>query len=159
MEGDLCLPGGARDLVRFAHGSGSSRKSPCNREVARALNRAGLATLLMDMLTADEVVVDVRTAQLRFDIGLLAKRLVEAADWLARQPVTRSLRLGCFGASTGVAPGRRICSGSWARSTRWRSWRGTGSRDIAVASPPRDRPPAARLTDRQRLASRAICAE
>jgi dienelactone hydrolase len=103
LEGDLCLPGGAHGIVLFAHGSGSSRRSPRNRQVARALNRAGLATLLMDLLTAEEEAVDVRTAQLRFDIGLLAERLVDAADWLPGEPTTRSLRLGCFGASTGAA--------------------------------------------------------
>ena len=86
----------------FAHGSGSSRHSPRNRHVARVLNQAKLATLLIDLLTSAEEAVDLRTAQLRFDIGLLAERLIAATDWLVRQPDTRPLRLGYFGASTGA---------------------------------------------------------
>ncbi|MBX6316330.1 MAG: dienelactone hydrolase family protein [Isosphaeraceae bacterium] len=101
LEGDLGLPDGARGLVLFAHGSGSSRHSPRNRFVARALREGGLATLLIDLLTPDEEAIDLRTAHLRFDIGLLAERLVGATDWLAQQPETRSLRVGYFGASTG----------------------------------------------------------
>ena len=103
LEGDLLIPAGARRMVLFAHGSGSSRHSPRNRRVARLLNEARLATLLVDLLTADEEQADRRGGHLRFDIGLLAERLVEAADWLGRQPETRELTLGCFGASTGAA--------------------------------------------------------
>jgi putative phosphoribosyl transferase len=103
LEGDLTLPQGAQGAVLFAHGSGSSRHSPRNRRVAGLLNEARLATLLVDLLTADEEIADRRTGHLRFDIGLLAERLVEAADWLGRQPGTRDLTLGCFGASTGAA--------------------------------------------------------
>jgi putative phosphoribosyl transferase len=103
LEGDLTVPEGAQGVVLFAHGSGSSRHSPRNRRVAHFLNEAKLATLLVDLLTADEETVDRRTGHLRFDIGLLAERLVEAADWLSRQPDTRDLALGCFGASTGAA--------------------------------------------------------
>jgi dienelactone hydrolase len=101
LEGDLVVPPGASGIVLFAHGSGSSRHSPRNRYVAGVLQAGGLATLLVDLLTPEEEVIDVRTAQLRFDIGLLARRLVDASDWLAGQPVTRDLRVGYFGASTG----------------------------------------------------------
>src|SRR5205085_6535494 len=83
------------------HGSGSSRHSPRNRYVARMLQDGGLATLLLDLLTADEERVDLRTRQLRFDIELLAERLAGATDWLAQEPDTRLLRVGYFGASTG----------------------------------------------------------
>jgi dienelactone hydrolase len=103
LEGNLSLPEGAQGVVLFAHGSGSSRHSSRNRYVARLLNEARLATLLIDLLTADEEAVDLRTAQLRFDIGLLARRLVGATDWLSQEPETRHLRIGYFGASTGAA--------------------------------------------------------
>jgi putative phosphoribosyl transferase len=102
LEGNLDVPDGARGVVLFAHGSGSSRHSPRNRFVAEALRRGGLATLLIDLLTADEEAVDLQTAHLRFDIGLLAERLVCATDWLAQQGPTRGLRVGYFGASTGA---------------------------------------------------------
>jgi dienelactone hydrolase len=102
LEGNLVVPEGARGIVLFAHGSGSSRHSPRNRYVARVLREAGLATLLIDLLTPDEEEVDLRTAHLRFDIGLLAERLVGATDWLKENPATRSLRIGYFGASTGA---------------------------------------------------------
>src|SRR3712207_2805488 len=94
LEGDLVVPPGAAGIVLFAHGSGSSRHSPRNRYVAGLLQAGGLATLLVDLLTLDEEAVDLRTAQLRFDIGLLAERLVGASDWLAEQPATRNLRIG-----------------------------------------------------------------
>jgi putative phosphoribosyl transferase len=103
LEGNLSLPTGARGIVLFAHGSGSSRHSPRNRYVADLLNHAGLATLLVDLLTADEEALDRRTARLRFDIGLLAERLVDITDWLSNASNTRHLRLGYFGASTGAA--------------------------------------------------------
>src|SRR5438270_1069241 len=102
LDGDLSLPDGARGIVLFAHGSGSSRLSPRNCHVAQLLNQAKLATLLVDLLTSEEEVVDLRTAQLRFDIGLLAERLVGVTDWLAENPETWELRLGYFGASTGA---------------------------------------------------------
>jgi putative phosphoribosyl transferase len=101
LEGTLAIPGGARGVVLFAHGSGSSRHSPRNRYVARELREGGLATLLVDLLTAEEEALDVRTRRLRFDIGLLARRLVGAIDWLAKQPESRDLAVGLFGASTG----------------------------------------------------------
>jgi dienelactone hydrolase len=103
LEGDLQVPGGARGIVVFAHGSGSSRHSPRNRQVAQELQRAGLATLLFDLLTQPEEEVDLRTRHLRFDIPLLAGRLVTATDWLARQSETRALVIGYFGSSTGAA--------------------------------------------------------
>jgi dienelactone hydrolase len=103
LQGDLTLPKEARGIVLFAHGSGSSRMSPRNRRVARMLNEASLATLLVDLLTEEEEAVDSRTGYLRFDIALLARRLIGATDWLAEQPETRALPLGYFGASTGAA--------------------------------------------------------
>jgi putative phosphoribosyl transferase len=103
LEGSLTLPADARGLVLFAHGSGSSRHSPRNRHVAGALQSARLGTLLFDLLTRDEERIDDETAQLRFDIPLLAARLRLAAEWTRRTPQTASLRLGYFGASTGAA--------------------------------------------------------
>jgi dienelactone hydrolase len=103
LAGDLTLPTDARGLVLFAHGSGSSRFSARNRAVASHLNRAGLATLLFDLLTADEELIDARTAELRFDIPLLAGRLTGTVDWADRQPILTGLPLGLFGASTGAA--------------------------------------------------------
>jgi pimeloyl-ACP methyl ester carboxylesterase len=103
LDGNLSLPDGARAVVLFAHGSGSSRHSSRNRHVARLLNEAKLATLLIDLLTPTEEAIDARTAHLRFDIGLLAERLVGATDWLARYSDTQHLRIGYFGASTGAA--------------------------------------------------------
>lgn len=103
LEGDLRMPPRARGVVLFAHGSGSSRHSPRNRYVAQVLVEAGLATLLMDLLTHSEELVDVKTRALRFDIDLLARRLVAATDWLTSQSETRDLPIGYFGASTGAA--------------------------------------------------------
>src|SRR3990170_1161292 len=102
LEGDLRVPEGSQGIVLFAHGSGSSRKSPRNRYVAQALREVGLATLLIDLLTADEEAVDLRTGRLRFDVDLLAGRLVGATDWLGENPETRGLKIGYFGASTGA---------------------------------------------------------
>jgi putative phosphoribosyl transferase len=102
-EGNLVVPVGARGLVLFAHGSGSSRFSPRNRYVAGVLEDAGLATLLVDLLTTGEEQIDLRTRELRFDIGLLAERLLAAAAWAGRDERTRGLSLGLFGASTGAA--------------------------------------------------------
>ncbi len=101
LQGNLVVPEGARGVVLFAHGSGSSRHSPRNQYVARALQDAGLGTLLIDLLSAEEERVDLRTRHLRFDIELLAGRLVNALDWLAQHPRTRHLAAGIFGASTG----------------------------------------------------------
>ena len=102
LAGDLSIPTDARGIVVFAHGSGSSRNSPRNRFVADTLRAAGLATLLMDLLTEAEEAEDVRTLALRFDIGLLARRLASATDWLAQQPDVSALPVGYFGASTGA---------------------------------------------------------
>ena len=103
LEADLSLPAGARSVVAFAHGSGSSRHSPRNRMVAEVLWQAGMATLLLDLLTREEEAEDIRTGHLRFDIGLLADRLVAAVDWLGRETGMRELAVGLFGASTGAA--------------------------------------------------------
>ncbi len=103
LDGDLAVPHAARGVVLFAHGSGSSRHSPRNRRVAADLQAAGYATLLVDLLTADEEVVDRRTRVHRFDIELLAGRLTGAADGLAGLRETRGLALALFGASTGAA--------------------------------------------------------
>ena len=102
LEGDLIIPEGALGVVLFAHGSGSGRHSPRNRFVARELQAAGLATFLIDLLTPEEEAVDLQTAHLRFDIPLLAERLVAATRWLAADPSTRGLKVGYFGASTGA---------------------------------------------------------
>jgi dienelactone hydrolase len=103
LTGNLSVPEDARGIVLFAHGSGSSRHSPRNRHVARLLNEGGLATLLIDLLTVHEDLIDLRTARLRFDIELLSERLVGATDWLTQSPDTSHLLLGYFGASTGAA--------------------------------------------------------
>jgi dienelactone hydrolase len=103
LEGDLSIPEGATGIVVFAHGSGSSRHSPRNRFVAQHLQERGLATLLFDLLTPEEEEIDAVTAHLRFDIEMLATRLVAATVWLLQQPATKNLRIGYFGASTGAA--------------------------------------------------------
>jgi putative phosphoribosyl transferase len=102
LEGNCGVPEGARGVVLFAHGSGSGRHSPRNRYVAQELRQAGLATLLIELLTSEEEEIDLRTRHLRFDIGLLAQRLVGATDWLKGEPDTQNLRVGYFGASTGA---------------------------------------------------------
>ena len=102
LEGTLGVPEGARGVVLFAHGTGSGRLSPSNRHVAGLLRRAGLTTLLIDLLTPQEGEVDLRTGRLRFDIGLLTWRLIGASRWLEDQPETGNLRIGYFGASTGA---------------------------------------------------------
>jgi putative phosphoribosyl transferase len=101
LEGNLLIPDGATGLVMFAHGSGSSRFSSRNRYVADVLRQSGVGTLLIDLLTREEEAVDMRTAHLRFDIAMLADRLVGASEWLAKQPETSRMKLGLFGASTG----------------------------------------------------------
>ena len=103
LAGNLAIPDGAVALVLFAHGSGSSRHSPRNQFVARTLKDAGLATLLFDLLTPEEEAIDMRTGDLRFNIGLLAERLVHATNWAKQQDETRDLRTGYFGSSTGGA--------------------------------------------------------
>jgi putative phosphoribosyl transferase len=103
LDGELAIPVRARGIVLFAHGSGSGRQSPRNRVVAEALRSAGLATLLIDLLTPREEALDQQDASLRFDIALLAGRLAHATDWLATYQDTNQLAVGCFGASTGGA--------------------------------------------------------
>ncbi len=103
LSGNLTIPENAVALVLFAHGSGSSRHSPRNQFVARTLNDGGLATLLFDLLTLEEEAIDTYTREHRFNIGLLAERLVHATKWAKRQEQTRDLQLGYFGSSTGAA--------------------------------------------------------
>ena len=103
LSGNLTIPDNAVGLVLFAHGSGSSRHSPRNQFVARTLNDAGLATLLFDLLTPEEEAIDTYTREHRFNIGLLAERLVHATKRAKQQEQTRNLRVGYFGSSTGGA--------------------------------------------------------
>ena len=103
IEGNLSIPPAARGIVLFAHGSGSSRFSSRNQYVAKALNKAGLATLLIDLLTREEEDIDTSTGEFRFDIDLLSQRLISATKWLRENPATRNLAFGYFGASTGAA--------------------------------------------------------
>ncbi|WP_373181793.1 dienelactone hydrolase family protein [Halomonas campaniensis] len=103
LEGDLLLPESAAGIVVFAHGSGSSRFSVRNRRVALHFAQQGLATLLFDLLTAEESLIDEQTRALRFDIPLIGSRMTGAVDWVAEQPLTRGLPIGLFGASTGAA--------------------------------------------------------
>src|SRR5438270_8092066 len=100
LEGELSVPAGARGVVLFAHGSGSSRHSPRNQFVARTIREAAVGTLLFDLLTREEEAIDLRTRHLRFDIGLLAERLVDAAYWIIGE--SDYLSVGYFGASTGA---------------------------------------------------------
>ncbi|HZO53477.1 MAG TPA: dienelactone hydrolase family protein [Bryobacteraceae bacterium] len=103
LSAEVSLPEHPGGLVLFAHGSGSSRHSPRNRHVANVLNQGGIGTILTDLLTEEEELVDVRTAELRFDITLLGNRLAGITDWIGRQPRLNSFGLGYFGASTGAA--------------------------------------------------------
>jgi pimeloyl-ACP methyl ester carboxylesterase len=103
LQGDLTLVDNAMGLILFAHGSGSSRHSPRNRYVAKALQRSGFSTMLMDLLTAEEEEAERDTGEYRFDIDLLSDRLIGAMDWLIVNQETRNLTVGLFGASTGAA--------------------------------------------------------
>ncbi len=103
LDGNLDIPEGAHGIVLFAHGSGSSRQSPRNRFVADSLLDGGLATLLVDLLTAEEEQVDMITRHLRFNINLLTDRLIGIVHWLESTASTRTLTIGLFGASTGAA--------------------------------------------------------
>jgi predicted alpha/beta-hydrolase family hydrolase len=107
LAGDLVVPEGARGIVVFAHGSGSSRRSPRNRYVGAVLQDAGLATLLFDLLTEDEERIDLQTRELRFDIPLLSDRLVGAVDWVRSRAETRTLHVGRVRASTLLIVGGR----------------------------------------------------
>lgn len=115
LQADLCVPTGARTIAVFVHGSGSDRHSPRNRAAAEALQLEGFATLLLDLLTADEAVADARHQRFRFDLILLAERVVAAIDWLADQDSTRDLRIVIVAASTGAAAALR--------ATAWRPTR------------------------------------
>jgi putative phosphoribosyl transferase len=101
LEGELAIPRDARGIVIFAHGSGSSRHSSRNKHVAEIIRAAGNSTLLFDLLTRQEEAIDQHTRHLRFDIGLLARRLVDATNWVARQADLAGAKIGYFGASTG----------------------------------------------------------
>lgn len=103
LDGTLAIPEAATGIVVFAHGSGSSRHSPRNRHVAAGLREARLATLLFDLLTAEEEQADLVARRLRFDVALLAMRLVGAVEWMSDTAEVRDLRVGCFGSSTGAA--------------------------------------------------------
>jgi putative phosphoribosyl transferase len=139
LEGDLTLPPEAAGVVLFAHGSGSSRHSPRNRYVAHLLHQGRLGTLLLDLLTIQEEAADRRTGHLRFDIGLLAERLVAATDWLQREPETGRLPFGYFGASTGAAA---ALVGAAERPQLVRAVVSRGGRpDLAGAALPRVRAP------------------
>ena len=112
LSGSLTIRENSECLVLFAHGSGSSRHSPRNQFVASTLNRAGLGTLLFDLLTPEEEALDIHTREHRFNISLLAQRLVHSTKWIRQQEQMRNLRIGYFGSSTGgaaalVAAGRR----------------------------------------------------
>ena len=103
LEGDLCIPPDANGVVLFSHGSGSSRHSRRNRYVGQIIRQVGLATLLFDLLTEDEEKLDIQTGRYRFDIRLLANRLIGATAWLKQNPETKDMNIGYFGASTGAA--------------------------------------------------------
>jgi dienelactone hydrolase len=151
LEADVTVPEQARGVVLFAHGSGSGRHSPRNRYVAAELGRAGLATVLADLLTPDEEQRDARTAELRFDIDRLAVRTSALADWVSEQEPTAGLAIGLFGASTGAAAalvaaaarpntvgavvsrgGRPDLAGEWLRLVRQPTLLIVGERDIQV---------------------------
>ncbi|MBD0424547.1 dienelactone hydrolase family protein [Streptomyces sp. TRM S81-3] len=139
LAGDLVIPAGARGVVVFAHGSGSSRLSPRNRAVAEELQRAGLGTLLLDLLTEHEDREDAVTGEHRFDIALLARRLVDAIDWLQQRPDTADLPVGLFGASTGAAAAL-VAAAERPRSVSAVVSRG-GRPDLADAALPQVRAP------------------
>ena len=103
LAGTLVTPWNSKGIILFVHGSGSSRKSPRNRHVAEVLQDRGLATLLFDLLTPEEESIDLRSAELRFDIGLLSRRLLRVTQWVTQSAPTRDLKIGYFGASTGAA--------------------------------------------------------
>ncbi|HJR42136.1 MAG TPA: dienelactone hydrolase family protein [Gemmatimonadaceae bacterium] len=139
LEGSLAVPESATGLVIFVHGSGSSRQSPRNTLVARELEQAGLATLLVDLLTPEEAEADARTGHLRFDIDLLAERVGAVTDWLATAPEAASLGIGYFGASTGAAAALQAAS---TRGDRVKAIVSRGGRpDLALECLPKVRAP------------------
>jgi len=137
LAGELCLPQATPGIVLFAHGSGSSRLSPRNRHVAGELVRGGVGTLLFDLLTAAEERRDRLDASLRFDIGLLTRRLVGATRWLEQQDWARGLTRGYFGASTGAAAALAASTECEVRAIVSRG----GRPDLAGAALPRVRAP------------------
>ncbi|HEX4124169.1 MAG TPA: dienelactone hydrolase family protein [Tepidisphaeraceae bacterium] len=139
LHADLSIPENAVGLVLFAHGSGSSRLSPRNRFVAAELQAGGIATLLMDLLTADEEREDEITTEFRFDIGLLAERLMAASEWAAGQDDTAHLPLGYFGASTGGGAAL-VAAALWPKGVAAVVSRG-GRPDLAGDALPRVRAP------------------
>jgi len=139
LGADLAIPKAASGIVVFAHGSGSSRHSSRNRFVAAQLQTAGLATLLMDLLTESEEAADSITGHLRFDIGLLAARLTVATDWVSAEPATKGLPVGYFGASTGGAAAL-VAAAEWADRVRAVVSRG-GRPDLAGEALTRVRAP------------------
>lgn len=139
LGGALAVPRGAKGIIVFAHGSGSSRHSPRNRQVAEMLQDAGLATLLMDLLTPEEDAVDKYTRAFRFNIDLIGDRVTEVTDWVTRSPVTRNLPIGLFGASTGAAAALRAAA---ARPSLVRAVVSRGGRpDLAGEALPRVQAP------------------
>ncbi len=139
LEGILTVPGDSQGIVVFAHGSGSSRFSNRNRYVAGVLNEGGLATLLFDLLTAEEHKIDIYTRELRFDIGLLSERMVATLDWLGGEAAVNELPIGLFGASTGAAAALNAAAERPARVAAVVS-RG-GRPDLAMAALPKVQSP------------------
>ena len=135
LEGNLAVPPGAKGIVVFAHGSGSSRFSSRNRYVAGILNEGGLATLLFDLLTAEEHSIDVLSREYRFDIDLLSRRMVATLDWLGSETAVNQLPIGLFGASTGAAAALNAAAG---RPDRVAAVVSRGGRpDLAMAALPK----------------------
>ena len=118
IEGNLVIPAEANGIVLFAHGSGSSRFSPRNNRVAREINDSKIATLLIDLLTNKEEVIDNQTAEFRFNIDLLAKRLGQATQWLQKNQSTSDMNIGYFGSSTGAAAAL-ISASEYPKSAIW----------------------------------------
>ncbi len=166
LPGDLVLPQAGDALIVFAHGSGSSRRSARNRQVAAALEGAGFGTLLFDLLTPEEEAVDRQTAEFRFDIPLIGRRMTDVVDWLGRARETSHLEIGLFGASTGAAAAL-IAAAERPRSVSAVVSRG-GRPDLAVAVLPRVEAPTLfivgerdpeviRLNEMARSHMRAVC--
>lgn len=135
LAADVVIPVGARAVVLFAHGSGSSRRSARNRFVAQVIQSAGMGTVLFDLLTPEEEASDNGNGQMRFDIGLLSRRLGAAVRWAGLHPATRGLAVGCFGASTGAAAALQ-CAAQLGRTIGAVVSRG-GRPDLATAALPR----------------------
>src|SRR2546426_12477263 len=141
LQGDLSIPAGAQGVVLFAHGSGSSRHSPRNQFVAQTIREAGVGTLLFDLLTKEEEAVDVHTRHLRFDIGLLAGRLIDATYWLKGD--LSHLSVGFFGASTGG--GAALVAGAELRENVGAAVSRGGGPDVPRVARPQLKKPAVRL--------------